>query len=111
MDDNKHRDAIGRGIVENGGAYLKSIQKGQVQKGHVTHLLCGGDGHGATSEKIDIARKFNEAQARRGEGSSTVHIVWEEWYWDSLEFEGEWTCSFLSISLNCHQAVGTRSPI
>ena len=31
------------------------------------------------------AEKFN------GTGEATVHLVWEEWFWDSLEFGGEWT--------------------
>jgi DNA replication regulator DPB11 len=35
------------------------------------------------------AEKFN------GTGEAMVHLVWEEWFWDSLEFGGEWTLSRL----------------
>jgi hypothetical protein len=83
MDNIKHRDAIGQGIVKHGGTYQKALQGIQV-----THLLCGGDGDGGTSEKISIAGKYNEMQARKGSDAAPIHIVWEEWFWDCIEFGG-----------------------
>jgi twin BRCT domain len=83
MDDNKHRDTIGQSIVEHGGTFSKDLQISRL-----THLLCGGDGDGGTSEKIKIAMKYNEEQAKKAVDAATIHIVWEEWFWDCLEFEG-----------------------
>jgi DNA replication regulator DPB11 len=45
----------------------------------VTHLLCAGDNE---TDKMRYADKFN----KRGEAK--IHVVWEEWFWDCLEFGG-----------------------
>jgi DNA replication regulator DPB11 len=45
----------------------------------VTHVLCAGD---EDTEKRRYARRFNERK------EANIHIIWEEWFWDSLEFGG-----------------------
>jgi hypothetical protein len=45
----------------------------------VTHLLCSGD---EETEKMRYAEKFNK------KGESKICMVWEEWFWDSLDFGG-----------------------
>jgi len=51
----------------------------------VTHLLCSGNGE---TDKMHYARKFNER------GEADIKLVWEEWFWDSLDFGG--ACDFFS---------------
>jgi hypothetical protein len=46
----------------------------------ITHLLCSGD---EETEKMKYAEKFNR------QGEARIWLVWEEWFWDSLEFGGE----------------------
>lgn len=92
MDNIKHRDSISDGVSKHGGATHKDIRKGVT-----THLLCGGDGDDS-SEKVRIARKYNETQARKGDEAKSIHIVWEEWFWDSVEFGGEARLNYYSLS-------------
>ena len=46
----------------------------------VTHLLCSGDDE---TDKMRYAKKFN------AKGEAAIHLVWEEWFWDSLRFGGQ----------------------
>jgi hypothetical protein len=45
----------------------------------VTHLLCSGD---EETEKMKYAEKFNKQREAK------IWLVWEEWFWDSVEFGG-----------------------
>jgi DNA replication regulator DPB11 len=60
-------------LARNQGEYVKAIERPV----RVTHLLCSGD---EKTEKMIYAEKFN---ARR---EADIKMVWEEWFWDSLEF-------------------------
>ena len=62
----------------------------------VTHLICGGDGDGEPSDKIIYARGHNEDVRKGRKEGSEILIVWEEWYYDSLEFGGR-SATFLSL--------------
>lgn len=46
----------------------------------VTHLLCSGDD---VTDKMKYAEKFNQR------GESDIKLVWEEWFWDCVNFGGE----------------------
>jgi hypothetical protein len=70
-----NRTQIHRLITEQGGQYVKEIERPV----RVTHLLCSGD---EETEKIKYARKFNER------GEADIRLVWEEWFWDCIEFGG-----------------------
>jgi DNA replication regulator DPB11 len=62
-------------LVHQNGTYADRNEG----KPKLTHLLCSGD---EDTEKRQYAEKFNKL----GEGK--IHMVWEEWFWDSLEFGG-----------------------
>ncbi|KAG2120236.1 hypothetical protein DEU56DRAFT_835773 [Suillus clintonianus] len=75
IDDLEQRASINRALTRHGGTYVKAIERPV----KVTHLLCAGDNE---TEKMRYADKFN----KRGEAK--IHVVWEEWFWDCLEFGG-----------------------
>ncbi|KAG2341205.1 BRCT domain-containing protein [Suillus weaverae] len=75
IDDLEQRANINRALTRHGGTYVKAIERPV----KVTHLLCAGDNE---TEKMRYADKFN----KRGEAK--IHVVWEEWFWDCLEFGG-----------------------
>ena len=88
IEDLDRRTAINRTVTQHGGKYVKNIERPV----RVTHLLCSGD---EETEKMLYARKFNE----RGEADIT--LVWEEWFWDSLDFGGAYSSFFrLTISID-----------
>ena len=57
------------------GIYLKNLERPV----RVTHLLCSGD---TETDKMKYAEKFNKRK------EAHIHLVWEEWFWDCLEFGG-----------------------
>ncbi|THH08112.1 hypothetical protein EW146_g9100 [Bondarzewia mesenterica] len=75
IEDVARRTEINRLLTQKEGIYVKNIERPV----RVTHLLCSGD---EETDKMRYARKFNA----RGEAS--IRLVWEEWFWDSLEFGG-----------------------
>ncbi|KAH7928309.1 hypothetical protein BV22DRAFT_1083119 [Leucogyrophana mollusca] len=75
IDDMDRRTEINSLVTKHGGVYAKNLERPV----KVTHLLCSGD---VETDKMKYAEKFN----KRGEAS--IHLVWEEWFWDSLEFGG-----------------------
>ncbi|CDO77918.1 hypothetical protein BN946_scf184727.g7 [Trametes cinnabarina] len=66
---------INREVTDGGGTYVKQIERPV----RVTHLLCANTSEGET-EKVRYAEKFNRM------GEARIHIVWEDWFWDSLRF-------------------------
>ncbi|KAF9262954.1 hypothetical protein L218DRAFT_372662 [Marasmius fiardii PR-910] len=75
IDDIKRRTQINKFVTQYGGTFLKSLERPV----RVTHLLCSGE---KETDKMHYAEKFN----RKGEAD--IKLVWEEWFWDSLEFGG-----------------------
>ncbi|KAI0256238.1 hypothetical protein BJV78DRAFT_448279 [Lactifluus subvellereus] len=75
VEDLDRRTSINRIVTQHGGKYVKNIERPV----RVTHLLCSGN---EETEKMRYARKFNER------GEADIKLVWEEWFWDSLEFGG-----------------------
>ncbi|KAJ6531543.1 hypothetical protein B0H10DRAFT_2150634 [Mycena sp. CBHHK59/15] len=71
------RTQINKLLTARGGTYVKNLERPV----RVTHLLCAGD---AETDKMRYAEKFNRA----GEADPPIQLVWEEWFWDSLEFGG-----------------------
>jgi DNA replication regulator DPB11 len=69
------RDNIHDLVVQHGGIATKVLERPV----KVTHLLCVGD---TVTEKMKYAEKFN------ARGEAKVQLVWEEWFWDSLEYGG-----------------------
>ncbi|KAJ3847109.1 hypothetical protein EV368DRAFT_51751 [Lentinula lateritia] len=69
------RTEISKLVMSQGGTYVKALQRPVV----VTHLLCSGD---EETDKMFYAEKFNK------QGEADIKLVWEEWFWDSLEFGG-----------------------
>ena len=76
IDDVYRRRRISELATKHGGLFLKNLERPV----RVTHLLCSGN---SETDKMKYAEKFN----KRGEAN--IHLVWEEWFWDSLEFGGE----------------------
>ncbi|KAH9930122.1 uncharacterized protein B0H18DRAFT_162219 [Fomitopsis serialis] len=77
IDDVERRTEINRLVTKNGGKYVKNIERPV----RVTHLVCGSANEDQT-EKMKYAEKFNQR------GEANIQIVWEEWFWDSLDFGG-----------------------
>ncbi|KAJ3570667.1 hypothetical protein NP233_g4252 [Leucocoprinus birnbaumii] len=75
ITDVDRRVEINRLVTKNGGTYVKNIERPV----KVTHLLCSGD---EETEKMRYAEKFNQRK------EAVIHLVWEEWFWDSLDFGG-----------------------
>lgn len=78
IEDVNLRMEINRKVTKGGGIYVKQIERPV----RVTHLLCANTSE-ADSEKVRYADKFNRL------GEARIHIVWEDWFWDSLRFGGE----------------------
>ncbi|KAI9064973.1 hypothetical protein FKP32DRAFT_1712505 [Trametes sanguinea] len=77
IEDVNRRMEINREVTNGGGTYVKQIERPV----RVTHLLCANTSEGET-EKVRYAEKFNRM------GEARIHIVWEDWFWDSLRFGG-----------------------
>ncbi|EIW57947.1 uncharacterized protein TRAVEDRAFT_72858 [Trametes versicolor FP-101664 SS1] len=77
IEDVNLRMEINRKVSKGGGVYVKQIERPV----RVTHLLCANTSE-ADSEKVRYADKFNRL------GEARIHIVWEDWFWDSLRFGG-----------------------
>ncbi|KAJ7446893.1 hypothetical protein B0H11DRAFT_2083694 [Mycena galericulata] len=71
------RTQINKAVTARGGTYVKALERPV----RVTHLLCSGD---AETDKMRYAEKFNHA----GEAKPPIQLVWEEWFWDCVEFGG-----------------------
>ncbi|KAI9442471.1 hypothetical protein H4582DRAFT_1284064 [Lactarius indigo] len=75
IEDLDRRTSINRTVTQHCGKYAKNIERPV----RVTHLLCSGNDE---TDKMRYARKFNER------GEANIKLVWEEWFWDSLDFGG-----------------------
>jgi DNA replication regulator DPB11 len=75
ITDITRRTQISKLVTAHDGHYLKNLERPV----KVTHLLCSGD---EETDKMRYAEKFN------GRGEARIHLVWEEWFWDSLDFGG-----------------------
>ena len=76
IDDVERRTDINRLLTQQEGTYVKNLERPV----RVTHLLCSGD---VETDKMRYAKKFNT------KGEAAIHLVWEEWFWDSLRFGGQ----------------------
>lgn len=63
-------------MARHGGQLLRNLERPV----RVTHLLCSGD---VETEKMRYAEKFNKS------GEAQISLVWEEWFWDTLDSHGE----------------------
>ncbi|EIW83796.1 hypothetical protein CONPUDRAFT_119192 [Coniophora puteana RWD-64-598 SS2] len=97
IDDISRRTEINALVTRCGGTYVKAIERPV----RVTHLLCGDDfndgeeggrGDDGRTDKMRYAEKFN----LRGEAN--IHIIWEEWVWDCVEFGGRFDERRYSVS-------------
>ncbi|KAJ7449521.1 hypothetical protein FB451DRAFT_1287192 [Mycena latifolia] len=77
ISDIVRRTQINKALTANGGTYVKALERPV----RVTHLLCSGE---AETDKMRYADKFNRA----GEADPPIQLVWEEWFWDCLEYGG-----------------------
>ncbi|EPS93530.1 hypothetical protein FOMPIDRAFT_101949 [Fomitopsis schrenkii] len=77
IDDMERRAQINRLVTKHGGKYVKIIERPV----KVTHLVCGSATEDET-DKMKYAQKFNQR------GEANIRIVWEEWFWDSIDFGG-----------------------
>ncbi|KAK2460176.1 hypothetical protein APHAL10511_007855 [Amanita phalloides] len=74
--DVRRRTEITQKLKQNDGIYMENLERPV----KVTHILCSGD---EETDKIHYARKFNQR------GEANIYLVWEEWFWDSLQFGGQ----------------------
>lgn len=66
-----------------GGQYVKDLISSKV-----THLVCGAD-RGDDVDERGWSKKMQYIERSNATHEEKVHIVWEEWFWDSLEFGGK----------------------
>ncbi|KII84392.1 hypothetical protein PLICRDRAFT_179634 [Plicaturopsis crispa FD-325 SS-3] len=85
IDDIARRTKINKLLAHEQGVYVKNIERPV----KVTHLLCSGD---EETDKMRYAEKFNK------HGEAHIHLVWEEWFWDSLEFGGRFEESKYAVT-------------
>ncbi|KAF5340459.1 hypothetical protein D9758_013575 [Tetrapyrgos nigripes] len=71
----QRRTDINDMVTQHGGKYLKNLERPV----RVTHLLCSGE---EKTDKMRYAEKFNRT------GEANIKMVWEEWFWDSLDYGG-----------------------
>jgi DNA replication regulator DPB11 len=76
IEDVSLRTKINKLVTSQGGAYAKALERPV----KVTHLICSGD---EETEKRRYADKFNST------GEAKIHVIWEEWFWDCLEYGGK----------------------
>ena len=70
-------------VESNGGTYVETIGKG-VQ---LTHLVCGPD-RGDKCDERGFTAKMKFVEKLNKVVEEQVQLVWEEWFWDCLEFRG-----------------------
>jgi DNA replication regulator DPB11 len=75
MEDIALRNKVHVWLEREGGVYLKSLNA------TATHLLCCVPD---TSAKLKWTRDYNRTRSQTGR----IRIVWEEWFWDCIEFGG-----------------------
>jgi hypothetical protein len=83
------RTQINKALTAAGGSYVKALERPV----RVTHLLCAGE---AETDKMRYAEKFNRA----GEANPPIQLVWDEWFWDCLEYGGAYSAFPCCVSLN-----------
>lgn len=88
IENVQRRTQINRLVTQHGGAYVKNLERPV----KVTHLLCSSTNEEVT-EKMKYAEKFNQRREAK------IRLVWEEWFWDSLEYGGEPTSSSIGWSI------------
>ncbi|KAI9566951.1 hypothetical protein HD554DRAFT_2114150, partial [Boletus coccyginus] len=75
VEDIHRRTEINRLVTAHQGTYLRDLERPV----RITHLLCSGD---TETDKMKYADKFNKRK------EAHIHLIWEEWFWDCLEFGG-----------------------
>jgi DNA replication regulator DPB11 len=75
ISDITRRMQINKHLVANEETHLKNLER--LVKGPT--YLCSGD---EEKDKMRYAENFNSR------GEAKIPLVWEEWFWDSLDFGG-----------------------
>lgn len=75
VDDTDRQKQVNRLVTYNKGLFVENIERPV----KVTHLLCSGN---ENTEKMRYAEKFNRS------GEAHIQLVWEEWFWDCINFGG-----------------------
>ncbi|KAI5119449.1 hypothetical protein M0805_008386 [Coniferiporia weirii] len=83
FDDVQKRKRIRRVFEKHGGTYVDTLGKGS----RLTHLLCGPDRNGKIDERGFTPKMQYVEKANKSNPEKTV-MVWEEWLWDCIEFNG-----------------------
>lgn len=80
ISDVQNRKSIRKLLEKNGGRYIEEIDNNT----QLTHLLCGPDrGDGVLTAKMQAVEKLNRKRTGKA-----ICLVWENWFWDCLEFKG-----------------------
>ncbi|PFH51104.1 hypothetical protein AMATHDRAFT_80477 [Amanita thiersii Skay4041] len=74
FDDAKRAD-IKKRVAQHDGKYLENLERPI----RITHILCSSN---EETDKIRYARRFTQR------GEANIRLVWEEWFWDSVDFGG-----------------------
>lgn len=72
-------------MTKNGGVFVKDL----TSNSKITHLLCGSE-RGEDVDERGWTRKMQHAEKQNGKYQDRkISLVWEEWFWDSIEFGGK----------------------
>lgn len=83
IDPIEKRTQVHKLLLRGGGIFIKDLDRNTT-----THLLCGEEGENETDER-GYTLKMQYAEKVNIKGAGRIHMVWEEWFWDCLEFGGE----------------------
>ena len=94
IHDIEVRNDIRKRLEKGGGVCVEGFRKDFLP----THLLCGpdrdaGNGSGLT-EKMRAVQKLNSKVENK------VHMVWDDWFWDCLNFKGTLTFAIMMNSVS-----------
>ncbi len=80
------RDQMEHLIVSLGGEYSKSLDR------TCTHLVISNDTKKSEKVKYALSLQSNLYQSKihQMEPEDYIHIVWEGWFWDCVEFQARW---------------------
>ena len=67
----------------SGGQFVKDLGSGS----KVTHIVCGEE-RGEDIDERGWSKKMQFAERYNATHSKKIQLVWEEWFWDCLEFGG-----------------------
>lgn len=95
IHDSEVKTDIRKRLEKGGGVYVEEVRKDS----HPTHLLCGPDREAGGG--LGLTEKMRTIQKLNAKSENTIHMVWDDWFWDCINFRGMLAVTvLLTSSLN-----------